>query len=50
MYHTFNMGVGMVLIVAPGAAKSIVAKFAKMKLKSWLIGEVIRGKKEVGVV
>jgi phosphoribosylformylglycinamidine cyclo-ligase len=50
MYQTFNMGVGMALIVAPGAAKSIVAKFAKMKLKSWLIGEVIRGKKEVGVV
>jgi len=50
MYHTFNMGVGMVLVVAPGSEKSIIAKLAEFKLKSWIIGEVVKGKKEVEIV
>ncbi len=50
MYHTFNMGIGMVLIVEPSAAKSIIAKLAKSKLKSWVIGEVVRGKKSVEIL
>jgi len=50
MYHTFNMGVGMVLIVASQSAKEIIAKLAAFKLKSWVIGEVVKGKKEVQIV
>jgi phosphoribosylformylglycinamidine cyclo-ligase len=50
MYHTFNMGVGMVLIVASQSAKEIIAKLAVFKLKSWVIGEVVKGKKEVEIV
>jgi phosphoribosylformylglycinamidine cyclo-ligase len=50
MYHTFNMGVGMVLIVEPGVVKSIISKLAEFKLKSWVIGEVVKGKKEVEIV
>lgn len=50
MYHTFNMGVGMVLIVAPGAAKAVISKLAEFKLKSWVIGSVIKGKKQVKIV
>jgi phosphoribosylformylglycinamidine cyclo-ligase len=50
MYHTFNMGVGMVLIVDPRASKEIIHKLAELKLKSWVIGEVVKGKKEVEIV
>jgi len=50
MYHTFNMGVGMVLIVAPESTKAIIAKLAEFKLKSWIIGEVVKGKKEVEII
>ncbi|MFH1458456.1 MAG: phosphoribosylformylglycinamidine cyclo-ligase [Candidatus Omnitrophota bacterium] len=50
MYHTFNMGVGLVLVVGPESAKAIMAKLSDFKLKSWIIGEVIKGKKEVAVI
>jgi len=50
MYHTFNMGVGMVLIVAPKSAKAIISKLAKFKLKSWVIGEVVKGRKKVEIL
>jgi len=50
MYHTFNMGCGMVLIVAPHCAKEIISKLADFKLKSWVVGEVIKGKQEVEIV
>jgi len=50
MYHTFNMGVGMVLIVEAEFAREIVLKLSGMKLKSWIIGKVVKGKKEVEVV
>ena len=47
MFHTLNMGIGMVLIVEASAARVVIRKLAALKLKSWAIGEVIRGKKEV---
>ena len=50
MYHTFNMGIGMVLIVRPQASRNIIFRLSELKLKSWIIGEVIKGKKEVEIV
>jgi len=50
MYHTFNMGVGMVLIVQAASSRAIIAKLSELKLKSWIIGEVIKGKKQVEIV
>jgi phosphoribosylformylglycinamidine cyclo-ligase len=50
MYHTFNMGVGMVLIVEPESTKAVISKLSEFKLKSWIIGEVIKGSKEVEIV
>jgi len=50
MYRTFNMGTGMVLIVKPPAAQSIIAALSEFKLKSWIIGEAVKGKKEVEIV
>jgi len=50
MYHTFNMGIGMVLIVKPEFTRMIIAKLAEFKLKAWVIGEAIKGKKEVELI
>jgi phosphoribosylformylglycinamidine cyclo-ligase len=50
MYHTFNMGVGMVLVVASDSAAGIKSQLAKFNLNSWVIGEIVKGKKEVEVV
>ncbi|MFA5144625.1 MAG: phosphoribosylformylglycinamidine cyclo-ligase [Candidatus Omnitrophota bacterium] len=50
MYHTLNMGVGMVLITRPKYAQAVILKLAGLKLKSWIIGEVIKGKKEVEII
>ncbi|MCM8779556.1 MAG: phosphoribosylformylglycinamidine cyclo-ligase [Candidatus Omnitrophica bacterium] len=50
MYRTFNMGVGMVLIVKPQAAQAVISALAEFKLKSWIIGEAVKGKKEVEIV
>lgn len=49
MYHTFNMGIGMVLIVNSDSAKTIIHNLNRMNLKSWVIGEVIKGRREVVV-
>jgi phosphoribosylformylglycinamidine cyclo-ligase len=50
MYHTFNMGVGMVLVVSPKSVKTIISRLAKFKLKSCVIGEIIRGNRRVEVI
>jgi len=49
MYHTLNMGIGMVLIVTPASVNSIILKLQSQKLKSWIIGEVVRGNKKVHI-
>ena len=49
MYHTLNMGIGMVLIVAPASVNSIIVKLKEQKLKSWVIGEVVKGSKQVHI-
>ncbi len=50
MYHTLNMGIGMVLIVTPSAAQPIIAKLNAQKLRSWLIGKIVKGNKQVHIV
>jgi phosphoribosylformylglycinamidine cyclo-ligase len=50
MYHTLNMGIGMVLIVKPESANSIILKLQSQRLKSWIIGEAINGNKQVRIV
>lgn len=49
MYHTLNMGIGMVLIVNPGSVRPIISKLAEHKLKSWVIGEIVKGKRQVEI-
>lgn len=47
MYHTLNMGIGMVLIVDPASVKSVMSH---LSVKSWVIGEVVRGSKKVEIL
>ena len=44
MYHTLNMGIGMVLIVEPVSVEKIISRLQDFKLKSYKIGEVVKGK------
>jgi phosphoribosylformylglycinamidine cyclo-ligase len=50
MYRTFNMGIGMVLLVEPGTVDKIKLGLAKFNLRSWVIGEVIKGNGKVKIV
>ena len=43
LYQVFNMGIGMIAIVASEKANAILRWFAARRQKAWLIGEVIRG-------
>ena len=49
MYHALNMGIGMVLIVDKNSADQVIGELAKSNLKSWVIGEVVKGRKEVEI-
>jgi phosphoribosylformylglycinamidine cyclo-ligase len=50
MYHTLNMGIGMVLIVRTEVINNIRQELAKFSLNNWIIGKVVTGKKEVEIV
>ena len=47
MYHTFNMGIGMVLIASEEEAKKILEELRLMKCDSYIIGKVIKGNKRI---
>lgn len=47
MYRTFNMGTGMVVVVDKKDVKKTHATIKVCGLRSWTIGEVVEGKKEV---
>lgn len=51
LYRTFNMGIGMVLVLSRKDAvksKELLAK--KFKLKSWIIGDIVKGRKGVEII
>jgi phosphoribosylformylglycinamidine cyclo-ligase len=50
MYHTLNMGIGMVLIVEAAYAGKVVARLKGLKLNSWVIGEVVKGRGTVQII
>lgn len=47
MYRVFNMGIGYVLVVAPGFTRSIVAHLRKLGEKPYFIGKIRRGSGQV---
>ena len=50
MYRTLNMGIGMVLAIDKDASADIISYLAKQNLKSWIIGEVVKGNQRVAIV
>ena len=51
LYRTFNMGIGMVLILSKKDAQKAIKILAKKhKLKSWIIGKVVKGKRAVEII
>jgi phosphoribosylformylglycinamidine cyclo-ligase len=50
MYRVFNMGVGMVLVVAPAQAAAVMKTLRKAGEKPSIVGKVIRGSGEVHIV
>lgn len=49
MYRTFNMGIGMVLVAAAEEVNAIRADLSKRQEKSYIIGKITVGKKNVDV-
>jgi len=47
MYRTFNMGIGMAVVVDKKDTGRVHAIVKSSKLKSWTIGEIIKGNREV---
>lgn len=47
MYHTFNMGIGMVLIVHGNQVLEIIKELKLMDCDSYIIGKVIKGNRQV---
>jgi len=50
MYHTFNMGIGMVLVVKPQAENMIISRLSSLGVNARVIGKVIKGNKSVEVI
>jgi phosphoribosylformylglycinamidine cyclo-ligase len=49
MFRTLNMGIGMVVVVAAADAARTIRLFAAQGQKAFLIGEIVRGGREVTV-
>lgn len=47
LFHTFNMGIGMVLAVSPDCADAVVRCACEMNENAYIIGEVVEGEKGV---
>lgn len=50
MFRTFNMGVGMVVVVSAGDALKTVQLFGRLGQKAWIIGDLTEGSKEVRIL
>ena len=49
LYQVFNMGIGMVSIVAADKAEAVLKFINAQKHKAWIIGDVVKGKGEARV-
>lgn len=47
MFKTFNMGIGLVLVVNSSDKEKIVKKLESLGEKSYVIGEIVKGEKDV---
>jgi phosphoribosylformylglycinamidine cyclo-ligase len=49
MFLTFNMGVGMILVVPPGRVDEALARLAAAGETAWVIGELAAGERGVSI-
>lgn len=49
MYQVFNMGIGMVAIVAPDQADALLRRIRSRRQPAWRIGKIIRGQGQVAL-
>jgi phosphoribosylformylglycinamidine cyclo-ligase len=47
MYRVFNMGVGMVMVVAPSFAEAVMDRLVKLDQRCWILGKVKQGGPEL---
>jgi phosphoribosylformylglycinamidine cyclo-ligase len=50
MHRTFNMGIGLVMIVAKHRAIDLVNRLEELGERAWIIGDVRKGAREVAVL
>lgn len=50
MFRTFNMGLGMVIVLSPKEAEEALKFLQHKGVKAYLVGEVVGGKREVELV
>ncbi|MBR6237699.1 MAG: phosphoribosylformylglycinamidine cyclo-ligase [Lachnospiraceae bacterium] len=50
MYNTYNMGLGMVLAVDKADAENVIKAIEKAGDKAFVVGEIVKGNKEVELV
>jgi phosphoribosylformylglycinamidine cyclo-ligase len=50
LYQVFNMGIGMVTVVAAEKADGVLKFIRSRKHKAWLVGEVVKGRGEARVI
>ena len=48
MFNTFNMGLGMTVVVAPGEVKKAIALLAARGVTAWDVGHIEAGKAGAG--
>ena len=50
MLRTFNMGLGMLLVVSPKDLPRVGAALRKKREKFWIVGRILRGRPSVKYV
>jgi len=50
MYRTFNLGIGMTLVVGRKNESKVMADLKKMRVKAYSIGTIVQGKKKVKII
>ena len=50
MYNTYNMGLGMVVAVNKADADAAIKAIEKAGDKAYVVGEVVKGNKEVELI
>jgi phosphoribosylformylglycinamidine cyclo-ligase len=50
LYQVFNMGIGMVAIIAPGQAETVLRFIRAQGQPAWIVGEVVKGSGKAKVV